>query len=89
MYFILGVGKTTLCKKVYEVLKDKGIQVQGFYTEEVRNSQRGSRVGFDVVTLDGQRGPLARTKGYVVCKSERPISYYFLVLQITSLFCWD
>ncbi len=30
----------------------------GFYTEEVR--QRGRRVGFDVVTLDGQRGPLAR-----------------------------
>ena len=66
MYFILGVGKTTLCRKVYEVLKDKGIQVQGFSTEEVRNSQRGSRVGFDVVTLEGQRGPLARTKGYVV-----------------------
>ncbi len=30
----------------------------GFYTEEVR--QRGRRVGFDVVTLDGRRGPLAR-----------------------------
>ena len=40
--------------------------MQGFYTEEVRNSQKGSRVGFDVVTLDGQRGPLARTKGYAV-----------------------
>lgn len=61
-----GVGKTTLCRKVYEVLKDKGIKVQGFYTEEVRNSQKGSRVGFDVVTLDGQRGPLARTKGYAL-----------------------
>lgn len=58
-----GVGKTTLCRKVFEVLNGKGIKVQGFYTEEVRNSQKGSRVGFDVVTLDGQRGPLARTKG--------------------------
>jgi len=61
-----GVGKTTLCKKVQEVLKRKGVRVQGFYTEEVRNSQKGSRVGFDVVTLDGQRGPLARTKGYAL-----------------------
>ena len=62
---VLGVGKTTLCKKVYEILKEKGIQTQGFYTEEVRNSSKGNRVGFDVVTLDGQRGPLARVKGYV------------------------
>jgi nucleoside-triphosphatase len=30
----------------------------GFYTEEVRVG--GERQGFDVVTLDGQRGPLAR-----------------------------
>jgi nucleoside-triphosphatase len=30
----------------------------GFYTEEVRAG--GERQGFDVVTLDGQRGPLAR-----------------------------
>lgn len=30
----------------------------GFYTEEVREA--GERVGFDVVTLDGRRGPLAR-----------------------------
>ncbi len=30
----------------------------GFFTEEVR--RRGRRIGFDVVTLDGQRAPLAR-----------------------------
>jgi nucleoside-triphosphatase len=30
----------------------------GFYTEEVR--QGGRRIGFDVVTLDGRRAPLAR-----------------------------
>ena len=63
---MLGVGKKALCREVYEILKDKGIQTQGFYTEEVRNSPKGSRVGFDVVTLDWQRGPLARVKGYVV-----------------------
>lgn len=37
--------------------------MQGFYTEEVRSPTKGSRVGFDVVTLDGQRGQLARIKG--------------------------
>ena len=30
----------------------------GFYTEEVRGHH--GRTGFDVVTLDGQRAPLAR-----------------------------
>jgi nucleoside-triphosphatase len=30
----------------------------GFYTEELR--ERGRRVGFDVVTIDGRRAPLAR-----------------------------
>lgn len=44
-----------------------GVAVRGFYTEEVRGPGsgargrgRGARIGFDVVTLDGKRGPLAR-----------------------------
>ena len=39
--------------------------VQGFYTQEVRGGGvggRGSRTGFDVVTFDGKRGPLARVQ---------------------------
>ncbi|XP_059981842.1 cancer-related nucleoside-triphosphatase isoform X2 [Lagenorhynchus albirostris] len=53
-----GVGKTTLIQKVSEVLKSSGVPVDGFYTEEVR--QGGRRIGFDVVTLSGARGPLSR-----------------------------
>ena len=53
-----GSGKTTLIQKACNVLKQKSIAVQGFYTEEIR--QHGKRIGFDVVTLDGIRGPLAR-----------------------------
>uniref|UniRef100_A0A0N7ZD17 AAA+ ATPase domain-containing protein n=1 Tax=Scylla olivacea TaxID=85551 RepID=A0A0N7ZD17_SCYOL len=53
-----GVGKTTFIKKVVGHLQEGGLTCQGFYTEEVR--QEGSRTGFDVVTLEGQRGILAR-----------------------------
>ncbi|XP_052767325.1 cancer-related nucleoside-triphosphatase-like [Mya arenaria] len=53
-----GVGKTTLCKKVCEKLESLNFECQGFYTEEIRED--GQRVGFDVITFDGKRAPLAR-----------------------------
>lgn len=53
-----GVGKTTLLREI--VATYRGL-AGGFYTEEVR--QRGTRLGFDIVTLDGRRAPLARV-GY-------------------------
>jgi nucleoside-triphosphatase len=49
------VGKTTLLK---EALASFGGPVGGFYTEEVREG--GTRLGFDIVTLEGERAPLAR-----------------------------
>ena len=45
-------------RKVCEALENKNWECQGFYTEELR--VEGERVGFDVVTMDGKRGPLAR-----------------------------
>jgi nucleoside-triphosphatase len=58
-----GCGKTTMVKKVVDELKKKQIVkcIQGFYTEECRNTQN-ERIGFDVVSLDGKRGALARVK---------------------------
>ncbi|XP_069000186.1 cancer-related nucleoside-triphosphatase [Embiotoca jacksoni] len=53
-----GVGKTTLVQKACEALVTSGVGVEGFYTEEVR--QGGRRVGFDVVTVTGERGRLSR-----------------------------
>ena len=38
-----GVGKTTLCLRVFEALKRK-VRISGFVTREVR--KRGSRIGF-------------------------------------------
>ncbi|XP_046371775.2 cancer-related nucleoside-triphosphatase-like [Haliotis rufescens] len=53
-----GIGKTTLIHKACQSLNKAGLLTQGFYTEEVRVN--GRRTGFDVVTLNGRRGPLAR-----------------------------
>ncbi|XP_042421181.1 cancer-related nucleoside-triphosphatase homolog [Zingiber officinale] len=57
-----GVGKTTLITRVFEALRASHpqITIQGFYTREVREGS--DRVGFEVVTLDGMRGPLASSK---------------------------
>jgi nucleoside-triphosphatase len=52
------IGKTTLVQNVSNLLQDAGISTRGFFTEEIRNG--GTRVGFDVVTLDGKRGAIAR-----------------------------
>ncbi|KAG8444546.1 hypothetical protein GDO86_009636 [Hymenochirus boettgeri] len=53
-----GIGKTTLIKKTLEALTSLGFSFDGFYTEEIRDG--GRRVGFDIVTLSGKRGILAR-----------------------------
>ncbi|XP_029376932.1 cancer-related nucleoside-triphosphatase isoform X1 [Echeneis naucrates] len=55
-----GVGKTTLVQKACDVLLSSGVGVEGFYTEEVREG--GRRVGFDVVTVTGERGHLSRIR---------------------------
>ncbi|KAJ7987334.1 hypothetical protein DPEC_G00325410 [Dallia pectoralis] len=56
-----GVGKSTLVQKAYDVMISSGVSLEGFYTQEVREG--GRRVGFDVVTLTGQRGHLSRIRG--------------------------
>jgi nucleoside-triphosphatase len=57
-----GVGKTTLIEKLIVVLREKFplIQMTGFITKEVRF--QGSRIGFNIYTLDGQLGVLARVE---------------------------
>jgi len=48
------VGKTTIVKQVVDVL---GGEAGGFYTEEIR--QGGRRLGFKIITLEGEEGVLA------------------------------
>jgi nucleoside-triphosphatase len=52
-----GIGKTTLIKRLIEV---SSLSKGGFYTEEVR--EKGQRVGFSLITLDGKRSLLAHLK---------------------------
>lgn len=58
--FDLGVGKTTLIKKIVHRLKEMNKNIDGFYTEELRSNN--SRIGFDVISLSGKRSRLARTQ---------------------------
>jgi nucleoside-triphosphatase len=52
-----GVGKTTVARRLVQLLGDTGIPVAGFTTEEIREG--GRRVGFVVESVSGQRGVLA------------------------------
>jgi nucleoside-triphosphatase len=49
-----GCGKTTLIK---ELAKEFENQAGRFFTQEIRESDQ--RVGFEIITLNGQRGILA------------------------------
>lgn len=53
-----GVGKTTLVERLLEQLHGS-LRLAGFTTAEVRD-RAGARLGFNVVTVKGQRGELAR-----------------------------
>lgn len=50
-----GIGKSTVIKKLIEELK--ALKPVGFFTDEIRNG--GTRVGFQLVSLDGRRRNLA------------------------------
>jgi len=49
-----GVGKTTLVQKVCQVLQDRKVNLNGFYTTEERDRTSNKRVGFNVTSIDGQ-----------------------------------
>lgn len=55
-----GVGKTTLIKRLAIEIKTlkPSWTVTGFWTSEIR--QKGQRIGFNIHTLNGQQGILAR-----------------------------
>lgn len=53
-----GSGKTTACMRIVEILRKRGIEVDGFISREVRRG--GSRIGFELIDLKtGERDWLA------------------------------
>lgn len=52
-----GVGKTTVVRRLVALLREAGVPVSGFTTEELR--EKGRRVGFAVESTSGERGVLA------------------------------
>ena len=67
-----GCGKTTLIKRVANKL---ALPAGGFYTEEMREA--GTRVGFKLVTLDGEEAVLA----HVNFKTRERLGKYVLDLS--------
>lgn len=58
-----GSGKTTLIKKV---IRKSDRDWGGFYTQELR--EHNTRVGFQIITLSGQKGILAHQDLKSMCK---------------------
>jgi nucleoside-triphosphatase len=67
-----GCGKTTLARRV---VKEVAQSAGGFYTEEIR--ERGLRLGFQIVTLDGKEGVFA----HVNFKTQQRLGKYGLDLS--------
>jgi nucleoside-triphosphatase len=63
-----GCGKTTVIRRLIERLAD--LRLAGFYTQELR--EHGQRVGFEAVSLSGQRAILA----HVSFKSKHRVCKY-------------
>lgn len=68
-----GCGKTTIIKGVANRFPEF---VTGFYTEEVRG-EGGQRIGFDLVSLTGERAVLARKGG----RSRARVGKYSVFLE--------
>ena len=52
-----GAGKTTMLQRLAELLRQRGVTLAGFVTEEIREG--GRRAGFSIETFAGERGTLA------------------------------
>jgi len=55
-----GAGKTTVAVRLAALLHERGVEVRGFVTEELRERRR--RVGFAVRALGGERATLAHVE---------------------------
>jgi nucleoside-triphosphatase len=52
-----GSGKTTVARRLVDLLRSRGVEIAGFTTEEIREGRR--RGGFAVESVEGARAVLA------------------------------
>ncbi|WP_455142207.1 nucleoside-triphosphatase [Candidatus Hodarchaeum mangrovi] len=76
-----GTGKTTLIIELLEFLRTNHPQwrIIGFYSKEVR--KKGKRIGFDLISIDGKRGTLARTDEFFTGIKKTKFGRYYLNLD--------
>jgi nucleoside-triphosphatase len=55
-----GIGKTTVARRLVELLRKDDVPLRGFTTEEIRVA--GRRLGFEVETVLGRRAVLAHVE---------------------------
>jgi nucleoside-triphosphatase len=78
-----GCGKTTLIQRIIPHLP---IPVNGFYTQEIRlpaaAHRKSRRLGFELITMDGQRGVLAHVDPVQIGGHTQPrIGHYIVKLH--------
>lgn len=71
-----GVGKSTIIQRVIDKLRERP---GGFFTREVRRD--GRRVGFEIVTLDGETAMLATTGAEPVFARQARLANYRVNLE--------
>lgn len=68
-----------MTKKLCALLNSKGVKTVGFFTEEVRRNR--VREGFDIVTLDGLRGRLARDQSLLAVPVQYTVGKYGVLIN--------
>lgn len=68
-----------MTKKLCALLNSKGVKTVGFFTEEVRRNR--VREGFDIVTLDGLRGRLARDQSLLTVPVKYTVGKYGVLIN--------
>lgn len=71
-----GVGKSTIIQRVIDTLRERP---GGFFTREMRRG--GRRVGFEIVTLDGETAMLATTGVQPVFARQARLANYRVNLE--------
>ena len=79
LLIILGIGKTTIIQKICSLLNSSGVKTVGFFSEEVRRNRM--REGFDVISLTGDKGRLARDQNTLPAPTKYSVGKYGVLVQ--------